>query len=127
MQVCDVMHFCSPRCESRDVRGLDGTETSDLCSVMCIAETTFAMRCIFTAICTLAAEIQCDVGHDASITASAMLRCGELRLVGDQEAWEYHASVQGAASRQEEGPGGQAADEQGQGALGQNKGYEEVR
>ena len=52
MQVCDAMYFCSPRCESRDVRALDGTETGDLCSAMCIAETTFAMRCIFTAICT---------------------------------------------------------------------------
>ena len=40
---------------------------------------TFAMRCIFTAIYTLAAEIHCDVGHDASITTSAMPRCGELR------------------------------------------------
>ena len=79
MQVCEAMYFCSPRCESRDVRALDGTETSDLCSAMCIAETTFAMRCIFTAICALIAEINCDVGRDGSIAARAMPRCGELR------------------------------------------------
>ena len=41
---------------------------------------TFAMRYIFTAICALAAEIHCDVGHDASIIAIAMPRCGELRF-----------------------------------------------
>ena len=56
------------------------TKTSDLCSAMCLAEkNTFAMRCVFTAICALAAEIHCDVGHDASITAIAMPRCGQLR------------------------------------------------
>ena len=76
MQVCDAMYFCSPRCESRDVRALDGTETSDLCSAMCIAETTFAMRCIFIVICTLTVEIHCDVGRDGSIVARAMPRCG---------------------------------------------------
>ena len=42
------------------------------------------MRCVFTAICTLAEEIHCNVGHDAGIIASAMFlflpRCGELRF-----------------------------------------------
>ena len=38
----------------------------------------FAMQCILTAICALAAEIHCDAGHDASIIASAMLRCAAL-------------------------------------------------
>ena len=42
------------------------------------------MRCVFTAICTLAEEIHCNVGHDAGTTASAMFlfvpRCGELRF-----------------------------------------------
>ena len=37
------------------------------------------MRCMFPAISALAAEIHYDVGHDASIIASAMLRYGELR------------------------------------------------
>ena len=36
----------------------------------------------FTAICALAVEIHCDLGHDASITAIAMPRCGELRFPG---------------------------------------------
>ena len=39
---------------------------------------TPSLRCIFTAICALIAEIPCDVGHDASITAREMPRCGEL-------------------------------------------------
>ena len=38
MQVCDAMYFSNPRCELRDVRALDGTKTSDLCSAMCVAE-----------------------------------------------------------------------------------------
>ena len=78
MQVCDAMCFRSPRCESRGVRALD--ETSDLCSAMCIAETTFSMRCICAAIRTLAAVFHCDVGLDGSIAVRAMLLCGELRL-----------------------------------------------
>ena len=32
----------------------------------------------FSAICGLAVEIHCNVGHDASITAISMPRCGEL-------------------------------------------------
>ena len=64
---CGPMHFCSPRCESRDVRARDGTETGDLCSAMCIAETTFAMRCISIA------EIHCDVGCDGSNAARATM------------------------------------------------------
>ena len=44
-------------------------------------EVTFAMQCLFTAICALAAEIHCDVGHDASITALAMPRCGDLGIL----------------------------------------------
>ena len=80
MQVCDAMYFCSPRCESRDVTALDGTVTSNLCSAMCIAETTFAMRSIFIAISALTAEIHCDVGRDGSIAARAMPRRGEHRL-----------------------------------------------
>ena len=44
-----------------------------ICAVRCASQKiAFAMRCIFTAICTLVAEIRCDVGHDASITAIAM-------------------------------------------------------
>ena len=77
MQVCDAMCFCKTRCESCDVRALDGTETSDLCSAMCIAESTFAMRCIFTAICTLIAEIHCDVGRDVS-TSNFQSEVGEV-------------------------------------------------
>ena len=38
----------------------------------------FAKQRIFTAICALAAEIHCNVGHDAGFIASAMPRCGEL-------------------------------------------------
>ena len=33
---------------------------------------------VFSVQNTLVAEIHCDVGHDASITAIAMPRCGEL-------------------------------------------------
>ena len=44
-------------------RASDVTKTSDLCSAMCIAQN------IFAAICARAAEIHCDPGHDASITA----------------------------------------------------------
>ena len=40
------------------------------------------MRCVFTAICALTAEIHCDVGHDASIVAGAMPGCGELKSHG---------------------------------------------
>ena len=42
MQVSNAMCFCKPRCESRDFKGLDGTETSDLCSSMCISDKTSA-------------------------------------------------------------------------------------
>ena len=45
---------------------------------LCIAETTFAMRCIFTAICTLIAEIHCNAGRGGSIAPRPMPRCGEL-------------------------------------------------
>ena len=43
----------------------------------------FAVRCasqkpVFAAICALTEEIRCDTDHDASVTCSAMLRCGEL-------------------------------------------------
>ena len=86
MQVCDAMCFCSPRCESRDIRALDGTETSDLCSAMCIAETTFAMRCMFTAICTLTAEIYCDVGHNGSIAARAMPGSRQTSFASSKQA-----------------------------------------
>ena len=72
-------NFSSPRCESHDVRAPDKTQTSDLWSAMCIAETTFAMRCIFIAICTLTAEMHCDVGREGSMAARAMPRGGELR------------------------------------------------
>ena len=65
---------------NRAMSGLDGTETSDLCSAMCLAETTFAMRCILPAICNLTAGIYCDVGRDGGIAARAMPRCGELSL-----------------------------------------------
>ena len=68
---------------NRDFRALNWTETCNLCNAMCITETTFAMRCIFTAICILTAEIHCDVGRNGSIAARAMPRCGELRLQTD--------------------------------------------
>ena len=38
----------------------------------------YALR--FAVICAFAAEILCGVGHDASITANAMPRGGELRI-----------------------------------------------
>ena len=60
MQVCDPMCFCNPRSESRDIKGLDGTKTGNLCSAMCIAEIAFAMQCAYIAICALAAKIHCD-------------------------------------------------------------------
>ena len=41
---------------------------------------TLATQSIFNAICALAEEIHSEIGHDASITASAMPRCGKLRL-----------------------------------------------
>ena len=51
-----------------------------ICVVRCaLQKITFAMRCVLTAIWAIAAEIHCDVGHDASITAIAMPRRGELR------------------------------------------------
>ena len=57
---------------------------------MCSAKITFAMRCIFTAICGLSAEIHRDVG----ITASAMPRCGEFRSTRRQWPgrfpWMHH-------------------------------------
>ena len=53
----------------------------------------FAMQCVFSGICALAAEIHCNVGRDAGITASAM-RGGELsfqfhreRINGDVKGW----------------------------------------
>ena len=72
VQVCDAM--CS-----RDVRALDGTKTA-ICAVRsALQKFTFGMPCIFTAFCALIEDIHCDVGHDASIIAIAMPRCGELR------------------------------------------------
>ena len=78
MQVCDAMCSCNPRCESRDFRGLDGSQFKQAISeVRCVSlKITFAMH--FIAICALAAEIHCDVGHDAGIIASAMPRCCEF-------------------------------------------------
>ena len=38
----------------------------------CFIAENLPLRCIFTAICRLAAKIDCGVGHDAGITASAM-------------------------------------------------------
>ena len=53
-----------------------------ICTVRCASQKSpLAMRCTFTAICALAVEIHCDVGHDASIIASALPRCGELILL----------------------------------------------
>ena len=48
MQVCGAMCFCSPECESRDFRAFDGTKTSGVRSVMCIAERDSALQHIFT-------------------------------------------------------------------------------
>ena len=49
------------------------------CAVRCVSpKITFPMRCMCTAICALAAEVHCDVSHDAGITATVMPRCGEL-------------------------------------------------
>ena len=79
MQVCDAMYFRNPRCESRDFRASDWTKAGDLCSAMCVAENHLCDAMHFPAICALTAEIHCDVDHDASITAIAMPRCGELR------------------------------------------------
>ena len=80
MQVCDAMYFSNPPCESRDLRALDWTKTSDLCSAICVAANHLCDAMHLPAICALTAEIHCDVDHDASITAIAMPRCGELRL-----------------------------------------------
>ena len=42
-----------------------------ICAARCASQRiTFAMRDTLTAIYALAAEIHCDVGHDASVTAS---------------------------------------------------------
>ena len=69
--------------------GLDGTPKdsnrllglSEMCAAQCASQKiTFATRYIFTAISALITEIHCDVGHDASITTSAMLRYCELGL-----------------------------------------------
>ena len=60
---------------------------------MTVKQAIFAVRCAsqkknhlsdemffsLPTICGLAAEIHGDADHDASITASAMLQCGELR------------------------------------------------
>ena len=83
MQVCDAMYFSNPRCESRDFRALDWTKASDLCSAKCVAENRLCDAMLFPAICALTTEIHCDVDHDASITAIAMPRCGEL-------SWRYY-------------------------------------
>ena len=54
-----------------------------ICAVRCASQkVTLAMRCIFTAICALAAEIYCDVAKRAS-PASAMPRCGDLACMPD--------------------------------------------
>ena len=87
MQICDAMYFSNPRCESRDFRALDWTKTSDLCSAMCDAENHLCGAMRFIPICALIAEIHCDIGHDASITAIAMPRCGELRMIGVVLPW----------------------------------------
>ena len=55
------------------------SEFAHLCSTMCVAENHLCDAMRLTAICALAAEIHCDVGHDASITAITMARCDELR------------------------------------------------
>ena len=47
------------------------------------------MQCTFAAICALAAETLGDVDHDASITASAMPRCGELGICAERGFLDY--------------------------------------
>ena len=54
---------------------------SGLCRAICkLQKITCTRRCIFTAICFLIAEIHCNVGRDASITASAMPRLASIFL-----------------------------------------------
>ena len=69
-------------CEGNTVKhceALDETKQA-ISAVRCASrKLTFAMQCMFTAVCALAAEIHCDIGNDASFVASAMLRCGEIR------------------------------------------------
>ena len=81
-QVCNAMCLCNPRCVSWNFRVFEiqmGPKHA-ICAVRHASQKiTFAMRCIFTVVCALAAGIHCGVGHDANITASAMLRYGELR------------------------------------------------
>ena len=50
-----------------------GPIKSDLCCAMYIAESHFAMRCIFTAIFVLAADI-----HDVGMQASLRVRCRDV-------------------------------------------------
>ena len=79
MQVCDALYFCSPRCESRDVRALDGTKTSDLCSAMCIAENHLCDAMHFH--CDLHSHcgnpLRCRPRWEHR-SLRVMLRCGEL-------------------------------------------------
>ena len=64
---------------NRTISELEMERKQAICAVRCaLQNTTFAMRCVFTVICALAAEIRCDAHHDASIIARAMPRCGEL-------------------------------------------------
>ena len=80
MQVCDVMYFCNPRCESREIRALDGGPKHAICAVR-YASQEFAFAMLFIISLRFALPLQKAIamcGHDAGIIASAMPRCGEL-------------------------------------------------
>ena len=83
------------------ISGLQMGQKQAICAVRCaLHKITFAMRYIFTAIGALAAELYRDVGHDASITASAMPRCDELRF-GSQESESRDLKLQECEPRRE--------------------------
>ena len=66
---------------NRVVSGLQMGPKQAMCAVQCASQKTL-LRCNAVSqrlICTLTAEIPCDVDHNASVAASAMPRCGELK------------------------------------------------
>ena len=57
------------QCEHRAISGVQMGQKQAICAVRCALHKNHlcdAMRCIFTGIRAFAAEVHCDVGHDAS-------------------------------------------------------------
>ena len=72
---------------NRAISGFQVRPKQAICAVRCASQKIiFAMRSIVIVIGTLAAEIHCNVGHDADIAVIAMPRCGET-TTGSEQSW----------------------------------------